>query len=75
MLEVATFAPHAPYTPAPRYAHAAQQLTYPKTPAYDRIPANPPPWLKGHPPLSATDQNTSPPPSASGWKTISPSTT
>src|ERR1700748_1524905 len=56
MLEVATFAPHAPYTPAPRYAHAAQQLTYPKTPAYDRLPANPPPWLKGHPPLSATDQ-------------------
>src|SRR4029077_1836491 len=58
MLEVATFAPHAPYTPAPRYAHAAQQLTYPKTPAYDRLPANPPPWLKGHPPLSAADQNT-----------------
>ncbi len=39
MLEVATFAPHAPYTPAPRYAHAAQQLTYPKTPAYGRPPA------------------------------------
>ena len=53
MLEVATFAPHAPYTPAPRYAHADQQLTYPKTPAYDRLPADPPPWLKGHPPLSA----------------------
>ena len=56
MLEVATFAPHAPYTPAPRYAHAAQQLVAPKTPAYNRLPANPPPWLKGHPPLSATDQ-------------------
>jgi N-acetylglucosamine-6-sulfatase len=57
MLEVATFAPHAPYTPAPRYAHAAQQLNYPKNPAYDRLPANPPPWLKGHPPLSALDQH------------------
>ncbi len=56
MLEVATFAPHAPYTPAPRYAHAAEQLAAPKTPAYDRLPANPPPWLKGHPPLSAADQ-------------------
>ena len=56
MLEVATFAPHEPYTPAPRYAHAAQELAYPKTPAYDRLPANPPPWLKGHPPLSAADQ-------------------
>src|SRR5690349_11115297 len=41
MLEVATF---------------AQQLAAPKSPAYDRLPANPPPWLKGHPPLSATDQ-------------------
>jgi N-acetylglucosamine-6-sulfatase len=58
MLEVATFAPHAPYTPAPRYAHAAQQLSYPKTPAYGRLPANPPPWLKGHPSLSAADQAT-----------------
>jgi N-acetylglucosamine-6-sulfatase len=58
MLEVATFAPHAPYTPAPRYAHAAQQLTYPKTPAYDRLPANPPPWLAKHPSLSAADQAT-----------------
>src|SRR4029077_16636160 len=56
MLEVATFAPHAPYTPAPRYAHAAQQRAYPKPPAYDRLPATPPPWLKGHPPLSATAQ-------------------
>jgi N-acetylglucosamine-6-sulfatase len=56
MLEVATFAPHAPYTPAPRYAHAAQQLTYPKTPAYDRLPADPPPWLAGHASLSAADQ-------------------
>ncbi len=57
MLEVATFAPHAPYTPAPRYAHAAQQLAYPKTPAYDRLPADPPPWLVGHAPLSAAEQD------------------
>jgi N-acetylglucosamine-6-sulfatase len=57
MLEVATFAPHAPYTPAPRYAHAAQQLAYPKTPAYDRLPADPPPWLAGHAPLSAAGQD------------------
>ena len=56
MLEVATFAPHAPYTPAPRYAHADQQLAAPKNPAYDRLPANPPPWLEGHPLLSATDR-------------------
>src|SRR5205085_9186352 len=57
MLEVATFAPHAPYTPAPRYAHAAQQLAVPKTPAYNRLPANPPPWLARHPARSAAEQN------------------
>ena len=57
MLEVATFAPHAPYTPAPRYAHAAQQLAYPETPAYDRLPADPPPWLAGHAPLPAAEQS------------------
>jgi len=56
MLEVATFAPHAPYTPAPRYVHAAQDLVYPKTPAYDRLPADPPPWLAGHAPLTAAEQ-------------------
>ena len=51
MLEVATFAPHAPYTPAPRYASAAQGTAYPKTPAYDALPSNPPSWLKDRPPL------------------------
>jgi arylsulfatase A-like enzyme len=56
MLEVATFAPHAPYTPAPRYAHAAENLTYPKTPAYDRLPSDPPSWLKNQPPLSSAEE-------------------
>ncbi len=56
MLEVATFAPHAPYTPAPRYAHAAKSLTYPQTPAYDRLPSDPPSWLKAQPPLSAAEE-------------------
>jgi N-acetylglucosamine-6-sulfatase len=52
MLEVATFAPHAPYTPAPRYAHAASHLAYPRTSAYNRLPANPPSWLTGMPALA-----------------------
>lgn len=52
MLEVATFAPHAPYTPAPRYAHAASQVAYPKTGAYNRLPLNPPSWLQGQPSLT-----------------------
>ncbi|HEY1641864.1 MAG TPA: sulfatase [Streptosporangiaceae bacterium] len=52
MLEVATFAPHYPYTPAPRYANAASGVTYPKTAAYDRLPKNPPSWLRGQPALT-----------------------
>jgi N-acetylglucosamine-6-sulfatase len=56
MLEVATFAPHAPYTPAPRYAHAASTVGYPKTQAYDTLPANPPSWLKDRPPLPPIEQ-------------------
>jgi N-acetylglucosamine-6-sulfatase len=53
MLEVATFAPHFPYTPAPRYANAAASVPYPKTAAFDRLPKNPPAWLAGRPPLTA----------------------
>mgnify|MGYP003693640909 CR=1 FL=1 len=30
-------------------ARRDQQLAAPKTPAYDRLPANPPPWLEGPP--------------------------
>ncbi len=56
MLEVATFAPHAPYTPAPRYAHAADGVAYPKTAAYDRLPASPPSWLSQRGPLTAAEQ-------------------
>jgi N-acetylglucosamine-6-sulfatase len=52
MLEVATFAPHAPYTPAPQYADAASQISYPKTAAWNRLPKNPPSWLQGQQPLT-----------------------
>jgi len=54
--------PRSPRTrrtrPRPATRNAAQQLTYPKTPAYDRLPASPPSWLAGHPHLSAADQAT-----------------
>ena len=45
-LEVATFAPHAPYTPAPKYAHLYPGLKYPKTTAYGVANTAPPDWLK-----------------------------
>jgi N-acetylglucosamine-6-sulfatase len=56
MLEVATFAPHAPYTPAPRYANAAASLQYPKNAAFDRVPANAPSWLGQREPLTSAEQ-------------------
>jgi N-acetylglucosamine-6-sulfatase len=54
MLEVATFAPHAPYTPAPKYKNFAQNrhIAYPKTKAYNRLPKHALPWLKSRPKLS-----------------------
>ncbi|WP_375491336.1 sulfatase [uncultured Jatrophihabitans sp.] len=56
MLELATFAPHAPYTPAPRFAGKASNVPYPKTPAYDTTPTNPPKWLTGRTPLTTQQQ-------------------
>jgi N-acetylglucosamine-6-sulfatase len=56
MIEVATFAPHAPYTPAPRDAEAFPGLTAPRTPAFNATPdADDPQWLRALPPLSAAD--------------------
>jgi arylsulfatase A-like enzyme len=51
-LEVATFAPHAPYTPAPRNANDFPGLGAPRTPAFDFQNTAPPRWLSGHAPLS-----------------------
>ena len=51
-LEVASFAPHAPYTPAPRYAKSFPKVAYPKTAAFDVADTAAPSWLKGRRPLS-----------------------
>jgi N-acetylglucosamine-6-sulfatase len=50
-LEVATFAPHAPYVPAPRYLNLYPHLRYLRTPAYNYKNKNAPGWLKDEPPL------------------------
>jgi arylsulfatase A-like enzyme len=56
LIEIATFAPHAPYTPAPRDADALPGLRAPRTPAFDAAPdANAARWLLAHPALSARD--------------------
>jgi N-acetylglucosamine-6-sulfatase len=57
-VEIATFAPHAPYIPAPRDADAMADLTAPRTPAYNAAPdATTPQWLTAMPALSATDMS------------------
>jgi N-acetylglucosamine-6-sulfatase len=54
-LEVATYAPHSPYTPAPRYADLYPGLTYPRTPAYNTANTDAPGWLAKEPPLGARE--------------------
>jgi len=57
VIEVATFAPHAPYTPAPRDADGFPGLKVPQTPAFDAAPdANGPKWLARQPALTAMDK-------------------
>jgi arylsulfatase A-like enzyme len=52
-LELATYAPHRPYTPAPQDKHDFPGLTAPETPAFNRLPTHPPRWLAGHHRLAA----------------------
>jgi N-acetylglucosamine-6-sulfatase len=51
LLEVATFAPHAPYTPAPRNANDFPGLKAPRDPSFDRNNSLPPRWLGFRKPL------------------------
>jgi N-acetylglucosamine-6-sulfatase len=50
-LELATFAPHEPYVPAPRYRHDFRGMQAPRPPDFDVLPTNPPSWLRGHKPF------------------------
>ena len=53
LVEISTYAPHAPYTPAPRDSQSFPGLTAPRTAAYDRVPVGAPAWLASHPELTA----------------------
>jgi arylsulfatase A-like enzyme len=55
-LELATFAPHHPYTPAPRDIHDFPGLKAPRPPNFDKLPTDAPHWLADHPPLDASEQ-------------------
>jgi N-acetylglucosamine-6-sulfatase len=50
-LELATFSPHTPYTPAPRDRHDFPGLRAPEPPSFDRLPTGAPHWLADHPKL------------------------
>jgi N-acetylglucosamine-6-sulfatase len=52
-LELSTFAPHGPATPAPQDKDKFPGLKAPRTPAWDVTPTNAPSWLQVRPPLSA----------------------
>ena len=47
-LELATFAPHYPYTPAPVDRHDFAGLRAPRPPSFDVLPTHPPQWLAPH---------------------------
>jgi N-acetylglucosamine-6-sulfatase len=54
LIEIATFAPHAPYTPAPRHAALFPALMYPRTRAFNARPTvAAPAWLQAIPALKA----------------------
>jgi N-acetylglucosamine-6-sulfatase len=53
MLEVASFAPHKPYVPAPRNANDFPGLAAPRDPAFNAANSAPPKWLGDRAPLNA----------------------
>ncbi|MFE2448451.1 sulfatase [Streptomyces sp. NPDC059426] len=56
MLEVATFAPHGPATPAPRDKDTFPGLKAPRTDAYDKATRNAPKWQRSLSPLTAKEK-------------------
>jgi N-acetylglucosamine-6-sulfatase len=53
MLELAPYAPHSPYTPAPRDRKKYATLKAPRTKAFNAVTTNAPTWLAAKKPLSA----------------------
>ncbi len=54
-LELATFAPHGPYIPAPRNANDFPGLQAPRPPSFNVLPTSAPRWLAGHAPLAPSE--------------------
>jgi N-acetylglucosamine-6-sulfatase len=56
LIELATFTPHGPFTPAPEDKDKFPGLTAPRGPSFDRLPANPPKYLAGRGPLTEQEK-------------------
>ena len=57
MLEVATFSPHYPYTPAPSDVGTFPNIRAPQGPNFNRLPQPAPTWMQGRHHLSADSQS------------------
>jgi N-acetylglucosamine-6-sulfatase len=55
LLELATFAPHAPYTPASRDARAFPGLRAPRSPSFNVVGSDEPAWLSRFQPLGPAE--------------------
>ncbi|NGN64578.1 sulfatase [Streptomyces sp. A7024] len=55
-LELSTFTPHGPSTPAPRDKGKFRGLKAPRTEAFDKATADAPEWLRKMPPLTAEEK-------------------
>jgi arylsulfatase A-like enzyme len=55
LVEVSTYAPHLPYTPAPRDAEAFKKVKAPRGPSFGRQPTGATPWLARHQPLTGPE--------------------
>jgi N-acetylglucosamine-6-sulfatase len=55
LVEIATFSPHAPFTPAPADLTSFPGLRAPRGKAFDTLPTDPPSWLAKHPPMSRAE--------------------
>lgn len=57
MLEIATFAPHAPFTPASADTSSFPGLSAPRTPAFNTVGVHEPAWLSSFVPLDRAQIN------------------
>jgi arylsulfatase A-like enzyme len=55
LLEIASYAPHRPATPAPRDRHDFPFLEVPRPPGFDTSPTDAPTWLRDRPPLTQAE--------------------